>query len=126
MTKAEATFEKYALRFPEVPKLKNFIVKLKGVKAPKAEKLKYNPSGERDKKINLMEGFIPGALATGVSTGSMYPIDTLQMRSQSGLKRPENVGEYYKGIKMKLVKAIPAGAIAFGLTPIFKKMLTRR
>lgn len=108
MTKAEVTFEKYAMKFPNVPKIKNF---LKAFKIPKS---------------TLYEGFIPGAIATGVSTGLIYPVDTFQMRAQSGLSAPKQVGEYYKGLGMKLVKAVPAGAIVFGLTPVLKRILMRR
>ena len=128
-TKAEITFEKYAFKFPKI----NF---RNTRKVKKLLKLKYNPSGEAGKaskasktrfeKGELLSGFIPGALATAISTGVMYPVDTAQMRAQTGAPPPENVGDYYKGMKMKLVKAIPSGAIAFGLTPIFRKLLMKK
>jgi len=112
----KATIEKAAFRIPKFIKYPTETM-AKGTKA-----VTYS-TARKAKTLDLAKGFVPGAIASTVATGLLYPVDTFQMRKQVGLPAPKDAKDYFKGIGPKMTKAVPMGAIMFGLHSIAKKMM---
>lgn len=83
-----------------------------------------NPFPIPKKWKDTAKSLIPGAVAGGISTAIMYPIDTIQIAKQTGVKIPKTPGRLYKGIGMKMLKIIPTTAISFAAFDYMKKLMT--
>lgn len=79
---------------------------------------------------SMLKSTIPGAIAGGLSTAIMYPIDTLQIMKQTqtlpkGGLRLKNIPRLYKGIGLKMLKIIPTTAISFATYDFIKKKMNK-
>lgn len=60
-------------------------------------------------------GFVAGAIGSSIPTMVTYPIDTQNIRQQSGMPPARTLREKYKGADTKLYKTIAATGLTFAL-----------
>jgi len=99
MDKAAAVFDKIAKLGPVTNPI-NRIGKFKKVL-----------TGQTARKLGI--GFAGGAIASNLATAVTYPLDTQQIREQTGLPKAEGVKELYQGVSPKIKKNVLFGGISF-------------
>lgn len=73
---------------------------------------------------DAMGGFVAGSVGSAIPTMLTYPIDTQNIREQSGMPPAKTLKEKYKGADTKLFKTIASIGLTFALANPLQKAIT--